>query len=339
MNIFPSLSIVKPCKQILLHRIGFIVMYRLVADIGGTTSRFAVTRIGSLELEEALKYPNKDFSSLGDVIAQYLSDIGEIKPSQACLAVAGPAHGEHIQLTNIDWKFSVSDYKQRFGLERLLLTNDFTALAMSVPFLEAKSIQQIGSGKAVEKMPISVLGPGTGLGVSGLLWNGTGWTALQGEGGNVNFTATTEEEIELLRIAQKELGYVRAEDFISGRGLTYLHDIRLEMHGKARVKLKAEDIAWRAKTENSGFYKDTLMLFCGMLGSFAGNQALTLGAFGGVYIGGGVAPQLEELFHESPFRARFEARGVFTDYIKQIPTFLMLSHSRNALVGAAAMLS
>jgi glucokinase len=233
---------------------------------------------------------------------------------------------------------AVSDYKQRFNLERLLLTNDFTALAMSVPHLREGGVMQIGSGKAVAHMPISVVGPGTGLGVSGLLWNGSGWTALQGEGGNVNFTATTEEEIELLRLAQKELGYVRAEDFISGRGLTYLQDVRLALHGRKREGLKAEDIVWRAKMENEGFCHETLHMFCGMLGSFAGNQALTLGAFGGVYIGGGVAPQLEELFHTSPFRARFEARGVFTDYIKTIPTFLMLSHSRNALIGAAAML-
>jgi glucokinase len=312
--------------------------YYLVADIGGTNSRFAICKNETVELLQLRKYPNAEFAALGDVIARYLHDCGGMDVSSACLAVAGPAHLDAVQLTNIDWQFSVAEYKQRFGWKRLLLTNDFTALAMSVPYLKKDSIHQIGTGSAMAHMPISVVGPGTGLGVSGLVWNGESWTALQGEGGNVNFTATTEEEIALLRIAQKELGYVRAEDFISGRGLTYLHDVRLELHGKPRVGIRAEDITLRAKGADGTFCHETLSLFCGMLGSFAGNQALTLGAFGGVYIGGGVAPQLEEIFHSSPFRMRFEERGVFTDYIKNIPTFLMLSHSRNALTGAAAML-
>ncbi len=312
--------------------------YYLVADIGGTNSRFAVCRNETVEMEETRKYPNADFASLGDVIARYLEDIGDIKVSSACLAVAGPAHHDHVQLTNIDWKFSVSDYQRRFGWKRLLLTNDFTALAMSVPYLKADSIHQIGTGTAVAKMPISVVGPGTGLGVSGLVWHGQGWTALQGEGGNVDFTATTDEEITLLQDAKKESDYVRAEDFISGRGLTYLHDLRLRLHGQQPVHLKAEEITLQSKQPDGKFCYDTLTLFCGMLGSFAGNQALTLGAFGGVYIGGGVAPQLEEILHVSPFRARFEARGKFTDYIKDIPTFLLLAHSKNALVGAAALL-
>jgi glucokinase len=313
-------------------------MYHLVADIGGTNSRFALCKQGAVELEEPRKYPNAQFKTLCGVIEYYLRDIGGVEPIGACLAVAGPAHRDEVRLTNIDWEFSVKAYQQHFGFERLMLTNDFTALAMSVPYLKPGKIRQIGGGTAIAHMPISVLGPGTGLGVSGLIWNGQGWTALQGEGGNVDFTATTEEEIALLDIAKKELGYVRAEDFISGRGLTYLHDLRLELHGRPRAGMKAEDITWRVKMEHGGFCHDTLNLFFGMLGSFAGNQALTLGAFGGVYIGGGVAPQLEELFHTSPFRARFEAKGKFTDYIKNIPTFLMLSHSRNALIGAAAML-
>lgn len=311
--------------------------YALVADIGGTNSRFALCKTSEIELYEPRKYPNKEFASLADVIEHYLKEVGE-QPIEACLAVAGPIQHDRVKLTNIAWEFSREEYQQHFAWKRLLLKNDFTAMAMSVPHLAPQNIKQIGGGTAMPHMPISVLGPGTGLGVSGLLPQGDRWIALQGEGGNIDFSPFTDEEIDLFRIARSELGHVRVEDFVSGSGLSYLHEVRLQLHGKPRERLKAEEIAWRAKMEHGGVCYDTIHLFCGMLGSFAGSQAMILGAFGGVYIGGGVAPQLEELFETSPFRTRFEAKGRFHDYVKTIPTFMMLSHSRNALIGAAALL-
>ncbi len=314
-------------------------MLHLVADIGGTNSRFALCEDGKTDLIDPRKYPNKDYQSLGDVIQRYLDDVEE-KPVKACMAVAGPAHLNDVRLTNIDWEFSVVDYVKRFNLEALKLTNDFTALAMSVPFLDKANYTCIGRGDAVriDKKPIAVLGPGTGLGVSGLLWNGNSYTPLQGEGGNTSFAPTTEEELEILKVAWTYMDHVRHEDFISGTGLPFLHKIRAQIHGKKDEKLTAEDITWRAKMSKGGFCYQTVDVFCGMLGSIAGNTALTLGAFGGVYIGGGVAPQLEEVFVNSSFRDRFEAKGLFKDYVKTIPTYLLLSHSRNALIGAAAML-
>lgn len=314
-------------------------MYNLVADIGGTNSRFAICEVGKINLIEPRKYPNADFSSLDGVIANYISEVG-ITPSNACLAVAGPAHKDEIALTNIDWRFSVRDYARKFNFTHLKLTNDFTALAMSVPYLERNNISQIGgAGSAVPNMPITVLGPGTGLGVSGLLPNGDGgYIAIQGEGGNADFCPVTDEEIALYKMARAKLGHVRTEDFVSGSGLTLLHELRLELNGAQPIKLKAEEIAWQAKM-GEGVCRDTIFCFAGMLGSFAGNHALNIGAFGGVYIGGGVAPQLEELFELSPFRTRFEAKGRFKDYVSSIPTYVMLSHSRNALIGAAAILN
>jgi glucokinase len=314
-------------------------MYNLVADIGGTNSRFAMCKKGDIELIEPRKYPNSEFKSLGDVMQKYIEEV-QIKPSNSCLAVAGPAHLDEVRLTNIDWRFSVSDYCNKFNLSALKLTNDFTALAMSVPYLAAQNVRQIGGAQAaIPDMPISVLGPGTGLGVSGLLPNGTGgYVAIQGEGGNADFCPNSDEEIELYKMARLRLGHVRTEDFVSGSGLTLLHELRLHLNGLPEAILKAEEIAWQAKM-GAGSCRDTIFTFCGMLGSFAGNHALNLGAFGGVYIGGGVAPQLEELFDSSPFRERFEAKGRFAKYVSNIPTYIMLSHSRNALIGAAAILN
>ncbi len=314
-------------------------MLGLVADIGGTNSRFALCEVGNVALQEPRKYPNASFSTLADAIQHYLDDVQQ-KPTQACLAVAGPAHGDAISLTNIDWQFSVADYQKLFALDALYICNDFTALAMSVPFLQTKDLKQIGGGEAIEKQPKSIVGPGTGLGVSGLIWGNNRWHALQGEGGNAGFSPCDTLELELHKRALHDMPFVRSEDFISGNGLVYLHQLLAEINGKPAPKnIKAKDITWRAKTSDCDDCRHTINIFCGMLGSLAGNQALQLGAFGGVYIGGGVAPQLDELFVNSPFRERFEAKGKFSDYVRNIPTYLLLSHSRNALIGAAAMLA
>lgn len=312
--------------------------FDLVGDIGGTNARFALCRPGSLDLIEPRKYPNKDFPTLEGVIAHYLDEV-KAKATRGCLAIAGPVLGDFVRLTNIDWAFSARAMAAQFGMERLEVTNDFTALAMSVPHEPADNLVQIGDGLAMPYRPISVLGPGTGLGVSGLLWAGDHWLPLEGEGGNVAFTPCNEVEIEVLRYALRTIPFVTAEHFISGTGLTLLHRALLEINGKPAEDLPAATITARAKQENCPDCRRTINVFCGMLGAFAGDNVLTLGALGGAYIGGGVAPQLEHLFTESPFRQHFEDKGRFHDYVKSVPTYLLLSHSRAALIGAAAILN
>lgn len=309
----------------------------LVADIGGTNSRFALAEQGSIQLIEPKKYPNKNFGTLADAITFYLKDTGE-KPANGCVAIAGPVTSDAVQLTNIDWKFSIKEMGRQFNLKTLRVVNDFTALAMSVPYEPETNVVQIGKGTAVPEKAIAVLGPGTGLGVSGLIWSGSGWIPLAGEGGNIRFTPHNRQEAELLAYAWKKIGpIVRTEDFVSGLGMTFLHNALLEIAGKKPETLKAEDINRRA-VEKCAECMETVRIFCGMLGAFASDVAMTLGALGGVYIGGGVTPQMRELFDTSPFRERFEDKGRFTDYVKDIPTYMLLSHSSAALHGAAAIL-
>lgn len=313
-------------------------MTALLADIGGTNSRFALCEGGSCELLERRKYPNREFDGLEDVIAHYLNEV-KATPTHACIAVACPIMGDRVQLTNNDWVFSISGMAQRFGFE-LHVTNDFTALAMAIPQMAgSETIKQIGGDVAIPEKPIGVLGPGTGLGVSGLLWSKHGWTAIQGEGGQVGLKAGNDLEIAILHYAQKEYGFVSAERILSGIGLTFLHRALLDINGRKPVELKAEEITRAALADTCGDCHHTIEIFCGMLGAFAGDHALTLGAFGGVYIGGGVTPQLEHLFTDGPFRARFEDKGRFTDYVKPIPTFMLRSHSEVALIGAAVILN
>lgn len=310
----------------------------LVADIGGTNSRFALCQSGTLDLLEPRKYANRDFDSMEAAVERYLLDV-QAEPTQACIAVAGPITSDMVQLTNIDWQFSRSAARKRLNLHRLHVTNDFTALAMAVPHLTAERIIHNGGGEAIAGQPIAVLGPGTGLGVSGLIPHGKQWIPLQGEGGNASFSPGTPQELELLRYAQRHIEYVRAENFISGSGMGFLHKAIAAVSGASEEELPNDEITRRGLTGECARCEETLRTFCGMLGSFASDVALLLGARGGVYIGGGIVPILGEFFLRSPFRARFEAKGQFTSYVRPIPTYVMLSFTEMALIGAAALLN
>ncbi|MBY0356230.1 MAG: glucokinase [Rickettsiales bacterium] len=309
----------------------------LVADIGGTNSRYALCHSGSLDLHKPRKLPNCDFATLEDSIAHYLEMVEE-HPSRACLAVAGPVTGDSVRLTNIDWTFSQAALRERFHFQRLNVTNDFTALAMAVPHIPPHRIIVNGGQEPIPQQPIAVLGPGTGLGVSGLIWGGKHWVPLQGEGGNTSFSPGNAKEIELLRYAHGHHDYVRAEHFISGSGMGFLHQALAVIEGRVPEILTNDEITRRGLSGESAHCTETLHVFCGMLGSFAGDQALALGARGGVFIGGGVVPILGEFFFKSPFRERFEAKGKFADYVKPIPTYVMLSFTEMALIGAASLL-
>lgn len=312
-------------------------LLNLVADIGGTNSRYALCESGSLHMHEPRKLLNAEYGSLEESLAHYLSETGAT-PQRACLAVAGPVTGDHVRLTNIDWQFSREALQKRFGLRALALTNDFTALAMAVPHLPGGQIIKAGGGEPAPHQPIAVVGPGTGLGASGLIWCGTHWVPLQGEGGNVAFAPGSPLEVELLGHAMRQHDYVRAEHFISGYGMSYLHKTLAAVKGISTETLKAEEITRMGLNGECSQCEETLLLFCGMLGSFAGDLSLILGARGGVYIGGGIVTILGDFFLRSPFRARFEAKGKFTEYVRPIPTYVMRSFTEMALIGAASIL-
>ncbi len=312
----------------------------LVGDIGGTNSRFALCETGSVDLLEVRKYPNREFSGLGDAIRHYLFE-AKANPTHACIAVAGPILGDEVQLTNVDWCFSTSQLQAQLQLHHFVATNDFTALAMAIPALrdDPALIAQLGPGAPQPQQPISVLGPGTGLGVSALLPFGERWVPIEGEGGQIAFAPGTDLEIALLRYAQKQFGFVSAERLISGQALAFLYNALLAIAGKPpEPDIQPEDVTRGALEDECGDCHHTLEIFLGMLGAFAGDRALDVGAFGGVFIGGGVTPKLEPLFDSSSFRQRFEDKGRFRDYVTPIPTYCLRSHSKIALQGAAQIL-
>ncbi|MCQ1548907.1 MAG: glucokinase, partial [Candidatus Accumulibacter phosphatis] len=286
----------------------------LVADIGGTRARFALLdESGAPDRVRILAVA--DFSGPAAAIQAYLTEVGGPALQAAAIALAGPVQDEVVRLTNGAWTFARADLMAELGLNRLLLLNDFTALALSLPQLAAADLHQVGGGVPVERAPKAVLGPGTGLGVSGVLFDRGHWLALTGEGGHCSLAAADARESTILALARREFEHVSAERLLSGSGLPLLYRLVAEVDGRRGEPLSTAEIVARAITGNDVQCRAVIDTFCAMLGSVAGNLALTLGAQGGVYVGGGIIPRLGDIFDRSPFRARFEAKGRFAAYL------------------------
>ncbi|MDP4504262.1 glucokinase [Nonomuraea turcica] len=304
----------------------------LVADIGGTNARFGlVTSLGARPSHVAV-LAGADYPTLPEAVAAYLAEhAGGVRPGAACLAVAGPIDGDSYRLTNSAWAGSVRDLDVPYA--RLL--NDFEALAVSLPHLDGDDVVSLG-GPELGHGVKAVLGPGTGLGVGGLVPTEHGWTPIPGEGGHVTVPVVDRRELEIVRVLQAQgLQHVVAEHVLSGPGLVRLHRALAQVNGVGAPELTASDIVARL---DDSLCAETIEVFCGMLGSFAGNVALTLGARGGVYLGGGVLPRIVERVSTSSFRTRFAANPDMAAYLAAIGTALIVA-SQPALTGAAAWLS
>ncbi len=308
---------------------------RLIADIGGTNARFALIAGDDTTPFAEQVLPCARYPGLVEAIESYLAGVDAPRPREAAIAMATPVTGDRIKMTNNDWSFSIEATRRTLGMDGFRLLNDFTALALALPHLPAQTLEAVGSGEAVPGAPLALLGPGTGLGVSGLIPTGTGWVPLQGEGGHVTFSPADGREMEILRIVSRRHDHVSTERLVSGGlGLENLYVALCELHGTRPETLSPAEMTERALAGRDPVCVDTLETFCAMLGTAAGNLVLTLGALGGVYIGGGIVPRLGDFFQRSPFRQRFEHRGRFSAYLAAVPCWVI--HAKNpALVGAA----
>jgi glucokinase len=307
---------------------------RLVADIGGTNARFAMFFDNAATLANERSMSCDRYAGPVESIKAYLKETNAPRPREIAMAVATAVTGDQIKLTNSHWNFSVEETRQALKLDRLLMLNDFTALALSLPHLTAQQQRQVGGGSSAANAAIALIGAGTGLGVSGLLPSKDGWVPIEGEGGHVSFSPANPREMEILRIVWREFSHVSAERLISGIGLDPLYRAIAELEGKSGPAPTPAAITDRALRGNDDLCLDVMNTFCALLGTAAANLAVTLGARGGVFIGGGIVPRLGEFFDRSPFRERFEAKGRFSDYLKNIPTKVILAEYP-ALTGAA----
>lgn len=309
----------------------------LVADIGATNARFAlVGRDGAIGAARA--YNVADYPSLAAAILKYLSDEKGERPTRAVIAVAAPTAGDKIEMTNYpSWSFSAGTLRDALRMEKLRIVNDFTANAYAIPYLQDGDLAQIGSGRILTGAPAAILGPGSGLGVSALLSAPGGVVAIEGEGGHSTMPASNPREAAVLAQLHAKYDHVSAERLLSGPGLVDIYEALCGISGVLPAELTPAEVAHAGLEDRDEHARETLAMFCALLGCFAGNIALIFGARGGVYIAGGIAPKLGDFVARSAFRASFERKGRLKDYLAEIPTFVILRESP-ALLGAASLL-
>jgi len=314
---------------------------RLLGDVGGTNARFAWQDDADAPLRDVATLATADHATLADAITAYLARLGRAAPPWCAIGIANPITGDRIRMTNCHWAFSISGMQNALGFERFVVINDFTALALALPDLPPAELRQLGGSAAVPRGPVALIGPGTGLGVSGLLAGDAPgrWVPLQGEGGHVTLAASSPREAAVLQVLRDEFGHASAERAVSGQGLEALYAAVCKLDAVADfAPLPAAEVSQRALAGRDAQCVEVLDLFCGFLGNVAGNLALTLGAVGGVYIGGGIVPRLGDAFTRSRFRACFEDKGRFRAYLEAIPVYVIHTQVSPALLGAARAL-
>jgi len=308
----------------------------LVADVGGTHIRLALATSQGLEHRET--WLCSGFETINAALKTYLqSSAPDQTPHLAALAVACPVAGDQIELTNQHWSFSIAQLRQDLELQDLLVVNDFTALAAAIPKLEENDTRLLKQGVADESAAIAVLGPGTGLGVSGLLRSDRGWSPLSAEGGHCTLAATTEREWAVIEILRQEFGRVSNERVLSGPGLVNLYRALCRIDGESPLKTTPAVIVREATESPDSRESTAVKMFSGWLGAAAGDLVLTLGARGGVFLGGGVLPKMIDVFDRNYFVERFLDKGRFRGYLEPVPVRLVLN-TQIALVGAAAII-
>ncbi len=310
---------------------------RLLGDVGGTHARFGWQAAPEAAIAHIGIERCGDHAGLAEAVRHYLGQWRLPAPAAAAIGIANPVSGDEVRMTNHHWRFSIRALRAELGLQRLCVINDFEALALALPTLDGASLQTVGGGRADPRAACAVIGPGTGLGMAGLLPGGR--HAVTGEGGHATLAPADDRDAAVIARLRQRFGHVSAERVLSGSGLVNLYAAVSALDEQTPQPLEPADVIRHGLEEGGDdACRTAIDLFCGFLGSVAGNLALTLGARGGVYIGGGIVPRLGPAFAASSFRARFEAKGRFQDYLAAIPTWLIVSPHPPALQGASRAL-
>jgi len=308
---------------------GSSMVQALVADIGGSNSRFALVDAEGWP-ERIAVMENATAADLESAVARYLKETG-VQPRTATFAVAGPIQGEQIALTNSPWRFRRSEFAKRFGFAQFQVVNDFEAIAWALPRLNARHIRPLGPASLQREGVKLVLGPGTGLGVAALLPFAVRSHAVASEGGHVLFGAQAQDEEAVFVRLREESRVVSAESVLSGPGL-----LRLAQALHPGSRYRDSEAIMAAAHSGEAQAQATTRLFVRLLGRFAGDMALAFKALGGVYIAGGVAHGLGALLDAAEFRGAFELHPPHAALLQAVPTFLITS-DQPGLIGCAAL--
>lgn len=308
----------------------------LIGDIGGTNARFALANQTHPGFHDVIELKCRDYDTSSDAIRHYLSETGVAAPDAICLAAAGPLVDHSIKVTNNHWNLSTASLASEFDLDAVRLVNDFEAIAYSIPFIGPEDRIAVGApaGTDLENRDfnVAILGPGTGLGVAGLSRRDGHLFAITGEGGHVGFAPETARQSEILGALRGRFERVSAERLVAGSGIENIYAALLELDGQAPQPMSAADIF--AAADESGTAAEAVSLFFEIMGQVAGDLALTLGAFDGVYIAGGIAKRYPDILSNGTFRSAFKAKGRHRHIVERIPTYL-ITHSQPGLLGTS----
>jgi glucokinase len=316
----------------------------LAGDIGGTKTNVGLFVMGKKRPEPLVieSFASREAPHLENIVDQFLKS-HPASISSACFGIAGPVINGRCKTTNLPWVVSETQMKRRFHWRHVLLLNDLAAAAMAVPLLRRREQVSINEGIPQKKGNLALLSPGTGLGQALLIYKDGVYVPLSSEGGHVGFSPITEGEAELWRYLRKKHDHVSVERVLSGRGLvniySWLRDSgRYEEPDWLKELMKREDpakvISENALRKRQALCVESLRLYVSMLGSAAGNLALTSLAVGGVYLGGGIPPKILPALEKGVFLKAFVAKGRFADFLARIPVRVILN-DKAALLGAA----
>ncbi|WP_110685398.1 glucokinase [Salinicola aestuarinus] len=308
----------------------------LVGDIGGTNARFALVEPGGFDLHSIETLPCARYAGLTEAIQDYLRQVGAPAPAESCLAFACPVHEDWVKMTNNDWAFSKQAVAETLGLSTFKVINDFTAQALGIPHVNADELVAIGEGEAEPRRPRLVMGPGTGLGMAGLVPSRHHWIPLSTEGGHATFAPTDARERELLDYFTARYGRVSLERLLCGQGLLDLYLAHAALFGVTAHYNTPAEVTGAARAGDS-IAREALLRFLKILGDACGDAALTLGALGGVYLCGGIVPRLTDWLPRSDFRRAFADKGRLSAYNAGIPTWVVTA-PWTGLLGAAEAL-
>jgi len=311
----------------------------LIGDIGGTNARFALADPDGVGFSSELTLRCADYETADDGIADYLARSGDIVPEVICLAAAGPVLDNCVRFTNNHWVIDGHELQQRFLSSSIRLMNDFEAIAYAIPILGKNDTATVGLVPSEldinAEFTLGVLGPGTGLGVGGLLRRDNGIYPIVGEGSHVGFAPENRVQFKVLKQLRQRFERVSEERLISGPGLENIYWALCEIHGEKSARLTAAEIFSRVLANKDVIAAESIQLFYEALGQIAGNLALKLGAHDGIYLAGGIVKRYPDLLKASAFRSGFENKGRYRSMMERIPTLLIL-HPQPGLLGASS---
>ncbi len=305
---------------------------RLVADVGGTNTRLAAFNPDTGGLESVAYYTNRDFNAFEDVIALWLQGQAA-HPAEACLAIAAPPTGDRVDMINMDWSFSLSGLAERFGFTRLGFLNDFEANAYALPHLAEEELAPLKTGERGAQV-FAVVGPGTGLGGSALIRGAAGDIARACEPGHVGLSPADALELELFSLLLARHRDLYAELLLSGPGLARLYRAMATLRGTTAQDLEPSEVSRRALAGQCATCEAALDTFCALLGSFCADFVLCNGAYGGLYLAGGIAPAIRPVLERGAFNRRFEEKGLMTALLEKVPRYI-ITGTTTGLTGAA----